>query len=75
MCDDAVLVYGGTVKSVPDCYTHQEMCNKAVDNYPLCYKTQKMCHKAVNTYPSIMKFVRDCLWLRKFVIKQLIAVF
>ena len=35
MCDDAVLVYGGTIKSVPHCYTHQEMCNKAVDNYHL----------------------------------------
>ena len=24
---------GGTLKSVPYCYTNQEMCNKAVDNY------------------------------------------
>ena len=30
----AVLENGGTLKSIPDCYKNQEMCNKAVDNYP-----------------------------------------
>ena len=34
MCDKAVLENGGALKSVPDCYKNQEMCNKAVDNYP-----------------------------------------
>ena len=33
MCEKAVLKNGGTLKSVPDCYKNQEMCNKAVDNY------------------------------------------
>ena len=44
----------GILKSVPDCYKNQEMCNKDVDNYPhalefvpQCYKTQKMCDKEV----------------------------
>ena len=47
------------LKSVPDCYKNQKMCNKAIDNYPhalefvpKCYKTQKMCDKAVDTHPS-----------------------
>ena len=34
MCDKAVLENGRQLKSVPDCYKNQEMCNKAVDNYP-----------------------------------------
>ena len=34
MCDKAILENGGTLKSVPDCYKNQEMCNKTVDNYP-----------------------------------------
>ena len=33
MCEKAVLKNGGTLKSVPDSYKNQEMCNKAVDNY------------------------------------------
>ena len=34
MCDKAILENGGTLKSVPDCYKKQEMCNKVVANYP-----------------------------------------
>ena len=34
MCAKAILENNGTLKSVPDCYKYQEMCNKAVDNYP-----------------------------------------
>ena len=34
MCDKAIIENCGTLKSVPDCYKNQEMCNKAVDNYP-----------------------------------------
>ena len=30
----ATLEHGGTLKSVPDCYKNQEMCNKAVGYYP-----------------------------------------
>ena len=48
MCDKATLENGGTLKSVPECYKNQEVCNKAVDNYPHalefvleCCKTQK----------------------------------
>ena len=32
ICDTAILRYRGTLKSVPDCYKNQEMCNKAVCN-------------------------------------------
>ena len=52
MCDKAILENGGTLKSVPDGYKNQEMCNKAVDNYPHalefvpeCYKTKKFVIK------------------------------
>ena len=55
MCDKAILEDDGTLKSAPDCYKNQEMCNTAVDNYhhalefvPECYKTQKMSDKAVS---------------------------
>ena len=34
MYNKVILENGGTLKSVPDCYKNQEMCNKAVDNYP-----------------------------------------
>ena len=32
MCVKAILENGETLKSVPDCYNYQEMCNKAVHN-------------------------------------------
>ena len=48
MCDKAILESDGTLKSVPDYYKNQQMCNKAAGNYPFalkfvvkCYKTQK----------------------------------
>ena len=48
MSDKATLENGETLKSVPDCYKNQEICNNVVDNYPHalefvheCYKTQK----------------------------------
>ena len=34
MCDKVILENGGTLKSVPNCYINQEMCNKAADSYP-----------------------------------------
>ena len=34
MWDKAILENSGTLKSVPDCYKNQEMCNKEVDDYP-----------------------------------------
>ena len=34
MCDKVVLGNGWTLKSVPNCYKNQEMCNKKLDNYP-----------------------------------------
>ena len=34
MCDKAILEKDGRLKSVPECYTNQEMCNKTVKNYP-----------------------------------------
>ena len=54
MCDEAILENFGTLKSVPDYYKNQEMCNKADYNcchalefVPECFMTQKMCDKAV----------------------------
>ena len=34
ICDKAIFENGGTLKSAPDCYKNQEMCNEVVDNYP-----------------------------------------
>ena len=57
MFDKAILENGGTLKSVPDCYKNQEMCNKAVDNYPHALefvpernKAQEMCDKVISTH-------------------------
>ena len=51
-CVVNLLENGGTLKSVPDCYKNQKMCDKAVDNYPHaldfvpdCYVTQEICDK------------------------------
>ena len=81
MCDKAILENGGTLKSLPDCYKNQEMCNKAVDNYPHslefvppeCYKAPKMCDKAVDTNPARIKYVPECYKSQK--IKQFIMRF
>ena len=72
MCDKTILQNGGILRSVPDCYTNQEMRSKAVDNYPHAlelvpeyYKTQKMCDKAVDTYTSTIRFVPACFMAQK----------
>ena len=66
MCDKAILESDGTLKSVPDYYKNQQMCNKAAGNYPFalkfvvkCYKTQKkkICDKAIDTYPSKTEYI------------------
>ena len=68
MREKTILENGGTLKSVPDCYKNQEMCNKAVDNHPhalefvpQCYKTQRMFDKPVDTHSSTIKFVSDAV--------------
>ena len=51
MGDQLILENGGTLKSFPDCYKNQEMCNKAADNYPhvlelvpeFAIRLKKMC--------------------------------
>ena len=58
MTDKSILGNSRTIKSFPDCYKVQKMCNRAVDNYritvdafefvPECSVTQEMCDKAVN---------------------------
>ena len=34
MCHEDVLVNCRTLKSFPDCYKNQQMCNKAIGSYP-----------------------------------------
>ena len=70
------------MKSVPDCYKNQDMCNKPINNYchalefaPECYKTKKMCNKAVNVHPSPSSLFLNALRLKKYVIKQLICFY
>ena len=62
-----ILENGETIKSVPDYYKNQEMCNKAVDNYLYALKfvseyfmTQEMCDKAVGNLYSKIQFVPKC---------------
>ena len=45
MCHKTILENGGTLKSIPDCYKNQEMCNKAVDNYPHALEFVPECSK------------------------------
>ena len=45
MCDKAILESDGTLKSAPDYYKNQQMCNKAVDNYPFALKFVVKCYK------------------------------
>ena len=59
MCDKTILENCTTLKSAPDCYKNQELCNRAIDNYhhaldfvPDCYMTQEMCDKVVYTHSS-----------------------
>ena len=33
MYDKAIIENDGALKSVPDCYKNQQMCDKAIDNY------------------------------------------
>ena len=40
MRDKAIVETGGTLKSVPECYNTQQMCDKAVSTYP---STIKIC--------------------------------
>ena len=70
MCDNVILENGGTLKSVPDCYKNQKMCNQTIDNYhhalefvSECYKTQKFMMKL--SILSILKFVPECLITRE----------
>ena len=73
MFDKTVLQNGGILKSVPDFYKNQEMCNKAINNYPHalelvpeCYKPppppqkKKIRDNSVDTYPSTIKFASEC---------------
>ena len=72
MCDKVILENGETLKSVPDCYKNQQICNEATDNYlhalefvSECYKTQEMCDKVVNIHSSTIQFVPECYKTQK----------
>ena len=45
MFDKTVLQNGGILKSVPDFYKNQEMCNKAINNYPHALELVPECYK------------------------------
>ena len=59
MCDKAILESDGTLKSVPDYYKNQQMCNKAAGNYPFALKFVVKCYKTTK---------------KKYVIKLLILI-
>ena len=48
MCDKAILENCGKLKSVPDCYKSQEICNKAVENYPHVLEFVLECSRNVS---------------------------
>ena len=33
ICDNSILENGTVLKSLPNCYKNQNVCNKAADNY------------------------------------------
>ena len=41
----AIFTNGETLKSVPDCYKYQEMCNKTVENYPHALEFFPECYR------------------------------
>ena len=43
MCDKSIIENGETLKSVPDCYKNQEICNKVVENHPHALKFVPKC--------------------------------
>ena len=71
----------GTLDSVPECYKHQQMCDKAVDNYPhalkfvfYCFMTKKTCDRAVDTHPSIITYVLDWCKTQKICDKMIYVI-
>ena len=81
MCDNNKCVIKRLQKMLEH-YKHQEMCNKAVNNYPHalgfvaeCCKTQKMCDKADHTHSPTLNMFLNALSLKKCVIKQFIDDF
>ena len=46
MREKAFLENDGALKSIPDCYKNQEICNKAVDNYLHALEFVLECYKA-----------------------------
>ena len=77
----AILENGGTLKSVPDFYKNQEMCNKAVDNYPLalefvpeCCATQKcMIKQFIDVFLFLILFFNKTK-LKKYVGKLFLNI-
>ena len=64
MCNEAVDAY--TLKSFPDDFMTQQICNKAMGENPAaffhnrdCFKTQKMCIKALEVDPWQLGDVTD----------------
>ena len=45
MFDKDALKSGGTLKSVPDCYKNQQICDKAIENYPYASEFIPECSK------------------------------
>ena len=59
MFDKTVLQNGGILKSVPDFYKNQEMCNKAINNYPHALELVPECYKPPPPPPPKKKKICD----------------
>ena len=58
MCKRAVKKLPFVIRYVPDRYTTQQICDKAIfenggtlKSVPDCYKNQEMCNEVVDNYP------------------------
>ena len=68
MCGKAILEKGGTSLTAcqfPDCYTNQQMCDKAADSYHhalvfLSITLKKMFDKDVVTHLFTIKYLPEC---------------
>ena len=77
ICKHAVKKLPFLIRSVPDGYKNQEMCDRVDSEDPLwtvyCayrYKTQRMCGEAVNDCGAALKFFRDRFILSKMLEKS-----
>ena len=66
MCKNVIKKLPFVIRSIPDWYKTQEMCDKVIlENEGTfmfvseCYKNQKMCNKAIDNYADALEFISE----------------